>query len=347
MVNYPTMKTFTSAKTRYGRRLGNIFDRVAWSVIIVALVWGHYRCTDRMLAVSRAEITALNARAVGQAITSGLKSERRYFFGMVAICIVFYSLKTAGRRKLEELGDDMEGLTTKVLHDQSRAFGDINIEATDIMSGDSEPLGHAQAIEAISSRERKKISAYMLLARNFDGYDSSSLDEVNLSDAAWRVIADNKVQTSGIELKCSTPAEDVVVTAHRPLVFELLGNLVENAVKYTDAGTVSLEVYKSGNSATIVVSDTGRGISNEDRKHIFERFYRSPSASDKSGNGLGLATVREIAEGRYHGKVSCDSTLGRGTTFTVTLPLRQPGLHLWRRLLPASARGNLNRRRNQ
>ena len=177
----------------------------------------------------------------------------------------------------------------------------------------------------------------MLLARNFDGYNASSLEEVNLSAVAWRVIADNKVQASGIELKCSTPKEDVIVDAHLNLVFELLGNLVENAVKYTEAGTVSLDVSRSGNAATIVVSDTGRGISDEDRKHIFERFYRSPSASDKSGNGLGLATVREIAEGRYHGKVSCDSTLGKGTTFTVVLPLRQPKRRFWRRLLPLSA----------
>lgn len=320
-----------AARTRYGKKLGIIFDRVAWTVIVVALVWGHYRCTNRIMAICRTEITASNARSVGQAIARGLREERRYFLGMVAVCIVFHFLRTAGRRKLEKLGDDMEGLTTKVLHDQSRAFGDINTEAADIMAGDSEALGHAQAIEEISRRERQKISAYMLLARNFDGYDSKSLDEVNLSAVAWRVIADNKARTNGVELKCSTPKEDVVIDAHLHLVFEIVGNLVENAVKYTEKGTVSLDVAKGDGVATIVVSDTGRGISAADREHIFERFYRSPAAGDKSGSGLGLATVREIAEGRYHGKVSCDSTLGKGSTFTVTLPIRQRRRRFWKR----------------
>ena len=227
----------------------------------------------------------------------------------------------------------MEGLTTKVLHDQARAFGDIHAEATSIMSGDSEPLHLARAIEEISRREQKKISDYMLLARNFDGYDSASLEEVNLSATAWRVIADHKTRTPDVELTCTTPAEDVILTAHRPLVSAILGNLVENAVKYTDSGRVSLAVAKDGNAAKIVVSDTGRGISAEDQKHIFERFYRSPSANDRPGSGLGLATVREIAEGRYHGKITCESTPGKGSTFTVTLPLRQPNrpFPFWKR----------------
>ena len=94
-----------AARTRYGRRLGIIFDRVAWTVIAVALVWGHYRCTNRIMAICRTEITASNARSVEQAIARGLREERRYFLGMVAVCIVFHFLRTAGRRKLEKLGE--------------------------------------------------------------------------------------------------------------------------------------------------------------------------------------------------------------------------------------------------
>ena len=54
---------------------------------------------------------------------------------------------------------------------------------------------------------------------------------------------------------------------------------------------------------------------------MYERFYRAPSASDKPGSGLGLATVREIVVKRYKGKIDCHSEVGNGTIFTVTLPL--------------------------
>ena len=78
---------------------------------------------------------------------------------------------------------------------------------------------------------------------------------------------------------------------------------------------------KQKDTAKIIVSDTGCGISAADRKRMYERFYRAPSASDKPGSGLGLATVREIVVKRYNGKIDCHSEVGNGTTFTVTLPL--------------------------
>ena len=70
----------------------------------------------------------------------------------------------------------------------------------------------------------------------------------------------------------------------------------------------------------LIVSDTGRGIPRGEQKSVFRRFYRASNAGDRVGSGLGLATVREIVESRYGGKVSLSSTPGRGSTFTVTFP---------------------------
>jgi len=130
-----------------------------------------------------------------------------------------------------------------------------------------------------------------------------------------------KATIDRLEVRYTPSEEDVIVRAHPFLVFEIIGNLMDNAVKYTESGVVALSVSKQKDTAKIVVSDTGCGISAADRKRMYERFYRAPSASDKPGSGLGLATVREIVVKRYKGKIDCHSEVGNGTIFTVTLPL--------------------------
>ena len=83
-------------------------------------------------------------------------------------------------------------------------------------------------------------------------------------------------------------------------------------MKYSDGGSVSVAVESSGRYARLIVSDTGRGIPRGEQKAVFRRFYRASNAGDRVGSGLGLATVKEIVESRYGGKVSLSSTPGSG-----------------------------------
>ena len=105
---------------------------------------------------------------------------------------------------------------------------------------------------------------------------------------------------------------------------QLLLNLLDNAIKYTDSnGAITLALGTEPNEAVIAVSDSGRGIPQEDLLHIFERFYRrSRMTSDKSaaGFGLGLSIVKWIVDS-HGGKIEATSELGRGTTITVRFPL--------------------------
>ncbi len=73
-----------------------------------------------------------------------------------------------------------------------------------------------------------------------------------------------------------------------------------------------------------LVEDTGKGIAAEEVKHLFEQFYRAPGQDEKSGVGLGLAIVREIVHA-HGGDVGVESTVGKGSTFRFTLPLRRAG----------------------
>jgi len=104
---------------------------------------------------------------------------------------------------------------------------------------------------------------------------------------------------------------------------QMVGNLVDNAVKYTPGvGTITLSLVRDGDWARMDVSDTGVGIEAEHLPHIFERFYRVDRARSRAegGTGLGLAIVKQIAES-LGGRVAVSSESGKGSTFTVWLKL--------------------------
>jgi len=102
----------------------------------------------------------------------------------------------------------------------------------------------------------------------------------------------------------------------------LLLALLDNAVKYTPEGSLSLRSYSCEGQAIVEVRDTGIGISESDLPHIFDRFYRADQARSREvrGSGLGLAIARWIAE-MHKGAIEVESDLGRGSLFRIHLPL--------------------------
>lgn len=312
---------FANTETRFGKRLVRLFLKsllpLAFLLLIAGFVYTRWADTAKIKRLRNERTQTMSKEYV----LSIMENEARFFYAALALAAILAVVVSRSLRRIGRLGDELEGLTTKVLHNQSRAFGDMAREANAIVSNETPPIQAARKIEAICTTERKKISAYMRLARNFAGYDKSNMESVNVSEAAWRITSEMKATINHVEVKYIPPAEDVIVRAHPFLIFEIIGNLMDNAVKYTEAGVVTLSVAKDHGRTKIVVSDTGCGISAADRKRMYERFYRAPSASDKPGSGLGLATVREIVVKRYKGKIDCHSEVGNGTIFTVTLPL--------------------------
>jgi len=117
--------------------------------------------------------------------------------------------------------------------------------------------------------------------------------------------------------------EDLVVRGDAHRLKQLLGNLVDNAIRHTpEDGTISLSLFRDGDWACLKVSDTGIGIARQHLPHIFDRFYRVDTARSRSkgGAGLGLALVKEIAE-QHGGMVTVSSKPGKGSIFTVWLRL--------------------------
>ena len=131
------------------------------------------------------------------------------------------------------------------------------------------------------------------------------------------------LERKDISLVLELPHEEVTVQADRGLLGQVLANLLMNAAKYTPAGgRVTISLTAAGGEAVIAVADTGSGIAPEHLPHIFERFYRAdPSrARATGGSGIGLAIVRELTEA-MHGRVTVESTPGKGSCFRLYLPL--------------------------
>ena len=116
--------------------------------------------------------------------------------------------------------------------------------------------------------------------------------------------------------------DPVIIRGDKIRIEQILINITSNAIKYTpDGGRISLRLHDLGDRAEITITDNGVGIPEEDLPHLFERFYRVEKArsSDKGGTGLGLAIAKEFAAA-HGGDIRVSSIVGKGTTFTVTLP---------------------------
>ncbi|MBN2499898.1 MAG: HAMP domain-containing protein [Anaerolineales bacterium] len=130
-----------------------------------------------------------------------------------------------------------------------------------------------------------------------------------------------------IEMTVDVPQETMpLVEADQALLHQAIHNLVENAIKYTEqGGKVWVKIQERGAQVQITVRDNGIGIAPVDQPRLFEKFYRAATRDSRKerGSGLGLAIVKSIAE-RHGGRVWMESQLGRGSTFYLQIPQRQP-----------------------
>ncbi|MBJ6110338.1 substrate-binding domain-containing protein [Hymenobacter sp. BT523] len=133
-------------------------------------------------------------------------------------------------------------------------------------------------------------------------------------------------QLRGIDLRLLSPKPELLAWFDGNILDKVFFNLLSNAVKFTpDRGTItiSLQPVAAGRSVQVSIADTGRGITEQDRAHIFEWFYQGSQGSGAKGSGIGLALAHGLVR-LHQGELTFSSLAGRGSTFTVTLPRELP-----------------------
>ncbi len=192
--------------------------------------------------------------------------------------------------------------------------------------GDRDPEVKAESLAAIvdeSSRLAEMVSGMLTLAKADSG-DRIPKEPLALRGIVADVIAhaQERATNKNLTLRCVTPPEAVIVLGDAPLIRQLISNLVDNALKFTEAGEVVVTVERLPAIARITVRDTGVGIEADVAERLFDRFFRADASHSRTidGTGLGLAIVRSIA--RVHGGVVSARGLAEGgSLFTVDLPL--------------------------
>ena len=153
-----------------------------------------------------------------------------------------------------------------------------------------------------------------------------NIDAVDLHELIRKAVNHTQLQIESRKgtLALHLDAEKSVIEADATQVLNAIMNLLDNAIKYSkDAPEITLSTHQSGNRIVCLIEDKGIGMSNEVQRKIFDRFYRYTEGNlhDVKGHGLGLAFVKAIVDA-HNGRISVESTLGKGSRFEVIIPLK-------------------------
>jgi signal transduction histidine kinase len=152
-----------------------------------------------------------------------------------------------------------------------------------------------------------------------------SLNEYSLAQMIQMAISSVEALAAEkqLALKAAVPENLIIGKGDEQRIAQVLLNLLGNAIKFTETGEIKVEAGVSDKKFLVSVSDTGPGLAEADQKKIFEEFHQADGSStrQKGGTGLGLSISKKIIE-MHGGRIWVESTLGKGSTFRFTLPIR-------------------------
>ena len=237
--------------------------------------------------------------------------------GLIAASLALHPVVESMRR--------LEQFTGDAGHELRTPLSSIRLNTQVALNQDQQPEEFRRHLTAIASQAERSthLSESLLLLARLDREQPAPLGPVQLPDI-WtdlhNAFAD---QLAKKELTLQTPSEALTIITNRELLTVALDNLVENAMRYApEETTVAITAQRTDSTVTIAVTNQGQGMPPEALPHIWDRFYRvDPSRSRESGgSGLGLAIVRKAVEA-MHGRVAITSEVGKGSTFSIILPV--------------------------
>ena len=231
-------------------------------------------------------------------------------------------------RMVEELGS-VETLKTdfvsNVSHEMKTPISVIKNYAELLQTGkgtEEERQEYARNIEEAAARLSDLISNILRLNKLENQRIDPEIESYDLCGQLEECILHYEELWDEKDLELEVDMEEkAVVQADRSLMEMVWNNLLSNAIKFTEpGGSVSIRQTTSADHVEVAVTDTGCGMSRENVRHIFDKFYQGDTSHSKEGNGLGLALVQRILT-LMNGEITVVSEKGKGSTFTVRLPI--------------------------
>jgi len=197
----------------------------------------------------------------------------------------------------------------------------------DLIISDAETSEKVKNWASISLRNSERLLRLVNDILDVSRLDSDTMrfdmGKLNIADILNEVAEDMKpaVENKNLEFKIHKPDNLPHILGDRCRLLQVLRNIIGNAIKFTDNGYISIEAEREENYILISIEDTGTGISNEELKKIFRKFYQVYMGNDRNneGTGLGLFICREIIE-KHNGKMWAESKLRKGSKFLIKLP---------------------------
>ncbi|MBI3888636.1 HAMP domain-containing histidine kinase [Candidatus Nomurabacteria bacterium] len=250
-----------------------------------------------------------------------------YIDGILILIITFLSYFLAGKtlKPIEENFDDQKKFYADISHDLRTPIAIIATESEVALQNTSNDEKELRKIIVSNLEEARKMSKLVsdMLVISRDGRKSitNKFTVVDLYAFVQRIMSKMEAQAKKKGLKLvlgeskKTPVKIYVTDFERVIM-----NILQNAINYTEVGSIRVYVTSDDKNAHVLISDTGVGIKEEDLPFVCDRFYKAEhSRGDDGGFGLGLSISKQIIE-QHNGSINIESELNVGTTIVITIP---------------------------
>jgi signal transduction histidine kinase len=233
----------------------------------------------------------------------------------------FLSSSSISAKNIENERDKIKSLISDISHQTKTPISNLILYSELLENSELSGVdrSNAEAIHAQAEKLRFLIDSLVKLSRLENGILALEPQEAPLMPILKGIV--NQFEEKAVKkgLKLEFNKTDAKAVIDEKWTHEALANIVDNAIKYTEKGSIKISVIPYEMFVRVDISDTGIGISEEEHAKIFKRFYRGSDVKQKEGVGIGLHLAREIISGEG-GYIKLSSTPGEGSTFSVFLP---------------------------
>jgi PAS domain S-box-containing protein len=316
-LNRAAEEIFGSEKENSGRHVGEI----ARDTPIAGAVAEALRSQRPVAGEGAASVLPLAVDGGTRAFrlrTTPMRDNEKHLLGAVTLLEDITHLREIDRLKSEFIATASHELRTPLTSVQMGVHLLLEGALGELTDKQSEVL---QACRQDCERLDKLMRDLLDLSKIEAGESQPQLSPVRTRDLILTVAKELRpqVEAKGLELRVDATVDLPQVEVDRTQIERVISNLVINAIRYTRNGEINISAERRNDHVAVSVSDTGSGIPSEYLPHIFDKFVQVPGAQ-AGGAGLGLAISKSLVEA-HGGRISVQSEVGRGTTFTFTLPV--------------------------